>query len=96
MKYIDELKRENLNGKKVIMRVDFDVPVPKLNLSSGAPPSLAKSQNSSSRISEPFRIQAQKETIDYFIKTVSIGDGAVLTFLAGNQLPGLEALGYYS
>src|SRR3989344_8580141 len=58
IRYIYELKREELNGKKVLLRVDFDVPL--------AQPPTANNQLPT-KIGEDFRIKAQKETIDYLI-----------------------------
>src|SRR3989344_8830090 len=49
IKYINELKKEELDGKKILLRVDFDVPV------------------MNGKITEDFRIKAQKETIDHLI-----------------------------
>src|SRR3989344_4574113 len=49
IKYINELKKEELDGKKILLRVDFDVPI------------------MDSKITEDFRIKAQKETIDHLI-----------------------------
>src|SRR3989344_3751618 len=58
IKYINELKREELNGKKVLLRVDFDVPLRQLPITNNQP---------LTKIGEDFRIKAQKETIDYLI-----------------------------
>lgn len=47
IKHIDELKKEDISGKKVLLRVDFDVNV------------------IDQKITEGYRVKAQKETIDY-------------------------------
>ncbi|MEK7589417.1 MAG: phosphoglycerate kinase [Patescibacteria group bacterium] len=57
MKTIDQLSSGDLKGKKVLMRADFDVP-------------LLRSAGVSERqavIAESFRIEKQKETIDYLL-----------------------------
>ena len=59
IKYISELKKEDLNGKKVLLRVDFNVPVPMLNLSLA---SLAF------KITSDFKIKSHMETISYLLE----------------------------
>jgi phosphoglycerate kinase len=51
IKYISELNSEQLNGKKVLLRVDFNVAI----------------DPQTKRITEPFRIKSHKETIDYLV-----------------------------
>src|SRR3989344_632144 len=58
MKFIDELKKEELDGKKVILRADLDVPLRQLPTAN---------HQSSTKIGDDFRIRAQKETLDYLV-----------------------------
>lgn len=54
IKYSNELKKEDLAGKKVLLRADLDVPIERV-------------QGSGFRVQEDFRIKAQKETVDYLL-----------------------------
>ena len=56
IKYINELTKKELAGKKILLRVDFDVP---LTQQSAIGPS--------AKIQETFRVKAHKETLDYLI-----------------------------
>ena len=54
MKYLDELKKEDIAGKKVLLRADFDIP------------------RDGGKIQDTFRINAQKETVDYLVKNEAL------------------------
>ncbi len=58
IRFIGELGEEKLRGKKVLLRVDFNVP---LLRSSGA------SEGQAGKIAEIFRVKSAKETIDYLL-----------------------------
>jgi phosphoglycerate kinase len=58
MRTIDQLPENDLNGKKVLLRVDFNVPLTQLPTANRQP---------LTKIGESFRIRAQKETIDYLM-----------------------------
>lgn len=59
IKFLDQLAEGDLRGKKALLRVDFNVPLPR---SSGA------SEGQAVKVAETFRIEAAKETIDYLLK----------------------------
>lgn len=70
IKYIDELKKEDLGGKKVLLRADLDVPlaqqsVPSSQLAAQNLKPKAESSKPKATIAESYRIKAQKETLDY-------------------------------
>ena len=54
MKYLDELTKEDIAGKKVLLRADFDIP------------------RDGGKIQDTFRINAQKETVDYLVKNEAL------------------------
>src|SRR3989344_1816768 len=59
MKFINEIEKEDLNGKKVLLRVDFNVSTKEEKIPNG------KIQT---RIVSDFKINAQKETINYLLE----------------------------
>lgn len=59
IKYLDKLTKEDIAGKKVLLRADFDVP------------------RAEGKIQGAFRINAQKETVDYLVK-----NGALVMIIA--------------
>ena len=67
MKYISDLKKEELKGKKVLMRSDLNVLLAQLPIANFQLPIIA----------EKFRIKAQKETFDYLV-----GSGAKVLLVA--------------
>ncbi|MBI4160370.1 MAG: phosphoglycerate kinase [Candidatus Yanofskybacteria bacterium] len=73
MTYLDELKPEALAGKKVLLRVDFNAPVPKLPFAlkpNIVPPDI-----------ETFRIKAHKHTLDYLVNA-----GAKVTLVSHHDI----------
>ena len=69
MKTIDQLGENELNGKKVLLRVDFDVPI------------------THGKIAENFRIESQKETVDYLVNS---GAKVLLVGHLGHDYPNLS------
>jgi len=85
IRYISELNREQLNGKKVLLRVDFNVALSQLSAVNNQPPTF--------KIAEGFRIKSHKETIDYLT-----GNGAKVMLVAhisqiNSFLPIVENIG---
>lgn len=56
MKFLNEIRKETLDGKKVFLRVDFNVPLFRQGFGGQA-----------FEIGEKYRIQAHKEMIDYLV-----------------------------
>ncbi|MBI2670209.1 MAG: phosphoglycerate kinase [Candidatus Yanofskybacteria bacterium] len=88
MKYINELKKEELNNKKILLRVDFDVPLtqsPTTNPEGETLSPYGAGRQSLTKIGDNFRIKAQKETIDYLI---SFGAKVLLVGHLGHDVSG--------
>ena len=84
IKYIEELKKEELVGKKVLLRVDFNVPLAQPPITNVQPPT---------KIGDGFKVKASKETTEYLLS-----NGAKLLLVShidfGNTfLPIVEQLG---
>ncbi len=68
IKFLNELEKEELANKKVLLRVDFNVPLLRSSGASAVAEALAdKSEGQAVKIAEVFRIKTVKETIDYLL-----------------------------